>query len=734
MTDLLTAYRSIQSLGTVGSGAITDTMRVFAVPAAGNTDPLSSALIELPDFQTHLLSTVNSQIAALQAKPGNGAFVSPITLHLTGTVTGSAAFDGSADFNLVTAIADGALGIAKVSGLATTLAALQQDIDDKGSFDPTLNIDLNNDTTASPTLSLGTADGSKMQFSYTSGIFQLDYLPSGGSPVNGMQMFTSGSVIFQHDLQTRGTLYVNGVGGLMQLSDPNNSNRTQFDNFGNISTDGSTFHSIWHDGNLPASQMAAQNRTFGTSTYYSNLAVAVSSSLGYWNASSANITGQDQFGTVLSFASDGAAAPGTSNYANQLLFGTAGNLSWRYNVNNGGWTTAKLWHSGNFTPSNYVTSGTSSVPTLGGMFLYGAPSGRVGAYLYQDPNADNLNVRVGPATGYAYHTFSTAGLLLGGALTATSTQTTAENVGTSANNWRMAVGNYGVFWRQDGTTLYLMKTASTSTPKTDSWDSTRPFVWSMVNNQITSDSAWTFGQKISISQAGTNTAISTTGVIEAINNSTTSISNGGNGASYGLLAHSGSANVPVITFLRDGQYGVYFGIETDNTLRFGGWSMGNASYRVHYDYIGNPQFNGTVYVNSDARLKEKFKKLEPRPLWRELDFETWLWKQGASHALNGVPGWGTRAQTIERVAAEYLIEDKETPVSARQGKSAKVIDRDRALIAAGKLRGVLSVDKPGMAYEMVLAAGKLIDLQAKQILALEKRLAKLEPKTKKKAA
>jgi hypothetical protein len=54
---------------------------------------------------------------------------------------------------------------------------------------------------------------------------------------------------------------------------------------------------------------------------------------------------------------------------------------------------------------------------------------------------------------------------------------------TSANSMRIVQGNYGVFWRNDGTNFWLLKTASADQYGT--YDALRPFSFSLSTGQVT---------------------------------------------------------------------------------------------------------------------------------------------------------------------------------------------------------------------------------------------------------
>lgn len=80
----------------------------------------------LGDFRTYMTEVVNARIDNIDTGGGgSGPSIWPVarTMTLSGPVGGSASFDGSSNFTVLTSIADGALSIAKVSGLQTALDA-----------------------------------------------------------------------------------------------------------------------------------------------------------------------------------------------------------------------------------------------------------------------------------------------------------------------------------------------------------------------------------------------------------------------------------------------------------------------------------------------------------------------------------------------------------------------------------------------------------------------------------
>lgn len=70
------------------------------------------------------------------------------------------------------------------------------------------------------------------------------------------------------------------------------------------------------------------------------------------------------------------------------------------------------------------------------------------------------------------------------------------------DSYRQVQGNYGTFWRNDGSTLYMMQTASGDPYGT--FNSYRPLYMTLATGAMASNSAWTFGSNVAIS--GTLTA------------------------------------------------------------------------------------------------------------------------------------------------------------------------------------------------------------------------------------
>lgn len=123
-------YLSLQALTQLSSLADDNKLMVSVSAAEESAQGATSTVgyVALSDFKdVYLLATVNLQIAALQAKPANGAFASPVTMTVTGAVTGTTSFDGSANFSLALSMPANAIPISSVTDLASTLSTIQSE-------------------------------------------------------------------------------------------------------------------------------------------------------------------------------------------------------------------------------------------------------------------------------------------------------------------------------------------------------------------------------------------------------------------------------------------------------------------------------------------------------------------------------------------------------------------------------------------------------------------------------
>ncbi|MFK3971196.1 hypothetical protein ACI2KS_10765 [Pseudomonas sp. NPDC087358] len=63
-----------------------------------------------------------------------------------------------------------------------------------------------------------------------------------------------------------------------------------------------------------------------------------------------------------------------------------------------------------------------------------------------------------------------------------------------------------------------------------------------------------------------------------------------------LTLHNGNNQYAsaVMTFLRGGQFACHFGLDTDNQLKVGGWSFGNAAHRIYHEGNTTRAADGTL--------------------------------------------------------------------------------------------------------------------------------------------
>ena len=108
-------------------------------------------------------------------------------------------------------------------------------------------------------------------------------------------------------------------------------------------------------------------------------------------------------------------------------------------------------------------------------------------------------------------------------------------------------------------------------------------------NLVNDNGGETYGVKYFYSNKGATTSINATD-------------------SPSLQAFSSDNGPAFMSFHRNGQYAVNFGLDYDNVIRVGGWSA--SSNRMQLDMSGNVTFAGDVTAYSDARVKENVHTIE----------------------------------------------------------------------------------------------------------------------------
>lgn len=153
----------------------------------------------------------------------------------------------------------------------------------------------------------------------------------------------------------------------------------------------------------------------------------------------------------------------------------------------------------------------------------------------------------------------------------------------------------------------------------------------------------------------------------------------------------------VMGFIREGSFGAYFGLDTDNAWKVGGWSMGSVSYRVVHEGLGTVNFPGTVtaaggFQQSDRRLKTNIK---PRAVLRGIALKIARKFAEWDRISDGVHDVGLVAQIVERIAPWYV----------KRGEDKR------------RLR---AIDKAGIALECSMDNALAIDELVRRIERLER--------------
>lgn len=118
-------FKSLNGLDTIDASGLSNDQRITLVSATGLTNVTWGTLVAvISDPLTQRLENLENLISGPEGANGPSIWPTPRTISLTGLVTGSVTIDGSQNASLLTSIADGALSVSKVNGLATQLDAL----------------------------------------------------------------------------------------------------------------------------------------------------------------------------------------------------------------------------------------------------------------------------------------------------------------------------------------------------------------------------------------------------------------------------------------------------------------------------------------------------------------------------------------------------------------------------------------------------------------------------------
>lgn len=170
-------------------------------------------------------------------------------------------------------------------------------------------------------------------------------------------------------------------------------------------------------------------------------------------------------------------------------------------------------------------------------------------------------------------------------------------------------------------------------------------------------------------------------------NAALAVSNGGN--------NSASA---IVYFRREGLFGAYFGVDTDNKLKFGGGNMGAVAYELYHQGNFNPgnyaqltgaTFTGgisapTVTQTSDERKKTNWRALTDA----QLDALAALDKVGVFDWIDGSgASVGGSAQQIQAIVPEAVHEDADGNLSVQYMGLAFAMAHGALRRAQGRAKG-----------------------------------------------
>lgn len=158
------------------------------------------------------------------------------------------------------------------------------------------------------------------------------------------------------------------------------------------------------------------------------------------------------------------------------------------------------------------------------------------------------------------------------------------------------------------------------------------------------------------------------------------ITNAGQTENVSLIISNASNNgaSATVLFTRDGVFGAFFGLDTDNKFKVGGLSMGSVSYEIFHKGNFNPasyamlsgaSFTGgisapTVTQTSDERKKTNWRQLTDAQLDALADLQmvgTFDWIDGSGASVGGP------AQQIRAIVPEAVHEDAEGNLSVNYG-------------------------------------------------------------------
>jgi hypothetical protein len=131
-----------------------------------------------------------------------------------------------------------------------------------------------------------------------------------------------------------------------------------------------------------------------------------------------------------------------------------------------------------------------------------------------------------------------------------------------------------------------------------------------------------------------------------------------------LQAYSNDGGGAIMSFHRGGQYAINFGLDSDNVIRFGGWSA--SANRLQMDMSGNLTMAGNVTAYSDERLKKDWALLPDDYVERLAEIKSGTYTRIDSEERQV----GVSAQDFQLLLTEAVSEDNSGMLSVSYGNAA----------------------------------------------------------------
>ena len=294
-----------------------------------------------------------------------------------------------------------------------------------------------------------------------------------------------------------------------------------------------------------------------------------------------------------------------------------------------------------------------------------------GIAVYDQTNATTI------ATNAPWNIVSSSGILYFGIDRSTATNskmsldtngnlaTTGEHISTLSGygNFRAISGNYGTFFRNDGTDFYYLITASGD--QYGSWSTLRPLTIKNSNGAVTIDGTGvgtTIGGKLTFANISTSIVQTPTAGYNTV------------GSIHIKSTGAGDTNTAGMSFEATSS-GLKMGLRADNYFIIGGWTSTN--YKFYLTPTDDLVVQGNVTAYSDPRLKENFQRItDPLAILNKLDGGTFNWRSDISYngSKAGKRDYGILADQVEAVMPEIVSDGIES-----DGVSYKTVAYDKMI-------------------------------------------------------